>query len=56
MWNDGRVVIGGSSSKNEMCEVHLWYYPRHEEFQACGSDLDDDEAMSDLGVEKFTYR
>ncbi|XP_021953168.2 DBH-like monooxygenase protein 1 [Folsomia candida] len=29
-WNEGKVVVGGQSTRNEMCITYIWYYPKQE--------------------------
>ncbi|XP_021958935.1 DBH-like monooxygenase protein 1 [Folsomia candida] len=51
IWRNGKPVIGGRSSYEEMCQSVLWYYPRNQ--LQCMSRYDVDTHLADFGVEKY---
>jgi len=55
-WKGGKVVIGGASSADEMCDGHLWYYPKNDDFENCGSHYNPEKAMAELNITKYHYR
>ncbi|CAL8110020.1 unnamed protein product [Orchesella dallaii] len=52
-WNNNKVVTGGLSTKEEMCQAFLWYYPK-QEFEACVSVYPVEAHFEELGVTNYT--
>ncbi|CAL8110024.1 unnamed protein product [Orchesella dallaii] len=52
-WNDNKAIIGGISSRQEMCMALLWYYPK-QKLEYCGSYYPDDVLFQDLGITNYT--
>lgn len=48
-----KAVIGGLSTKEEMCEAIVYYYPR-QPVLSCGSGQDMDKHMSLFGITNYT--
>lgn len=51
--NQGRIVTGGLSTHEEMCEAILYYYPK-QSMSICGSTQDIKEHMELLGILNYT--
>jgi len=54
-WNGGRVVTGGLSTRNEMCEAFLWYYPKLDDLIYCGSSYKLNESFIDFNITKWDF-
>jgi len=52
-WKNGSVVIGDLSTRDEMCEAFLWYYPKMD-VDICGSSYDMYRSFGDLGITNIT--
>ncbi|CAL8107981.1 unnamed protein product [Orchesella dallaii] len=52
-WNNGSIVVGGLSTREEMCMAFLWYYPKLD-FETCGSRYNTRKHFQELGVTNYT--
>jgi len=52
-WYDGKVVIGGLSTSNEMCQSIFWYYPRAQ-LRDCRSEYPIEQLFEKFGIENAT--
>jgi len=54
--NHGKIVLGGSSSSREMCQVMIWYYPKSDNFFGCVSRMEDYEILRNVfNVTKYNF-
>lgn len=51
-WKNGEIVLGGLSTREEMCEAILWYYPKID-IDICGSEYDIDMHIKEFGVTEY---
>ncbi|CAL8133761.1 unnamed protein product [Orchesella dallaii] len=51
-WNNHKAVIGGLSTREEMCMAFLWYYPK-QKLDYCGSYYPND-VLHEMGVTNYT--
>lgn len=51
-WAKGRIVSGGMTTENEMCETFIWYYPK-QEMNQCLSRPEMKEHMAQFGATGF---
>ena len=49
-WYQGKAVIGGLSTSEEMCQSIFWYYPRAE-LRDCRSEYKVEELFAKFGIE-----
>jgi len=54
-WTGGNIVTGGLSTREEMCEAFLWYWPKMEDMDVCASSYPLQKSFDDLGVTNWTY-
>lgn len=53
---NGATVVGGHSTRDEMCTGHLYYYTRRQvRFSFCRSELKTEEYMNLLGIRNTTW-
>ncbi|CAL8109979.1 unnamed protein product [Orchesella dallaii] len=52
---DKKIITGGLSTHEEMCEAILWYYPKRE-FVYCGSAQDLTSHFETFGITNFTMK
>ncbi|ODM94234.1 DBH-like monooxygenase protein 1 [Orchesella cincta] len=52
-WNEGKVVVGGLSTREEMCMAFLWYYPK-QTFEYCSSYYRLADHFATLGITNYT--
>jgi len=50
------VVTGGLTTKNEMCEAFLWYYPKLDDLLYCGSSYSYNQSFADYNITKWSAR
>jgi len=53
-WTGGSIVIGGHSTREEMCQAFLWYWPKMEDLDVCGSSYPFLDSFTDLGITNWT--
>ncbi|ODM94958.1 DBH-like monooxygenase protein 1 [Orchesella cincta] len=53
IWNKGKIVVGGISTREEMCMAFLWYYPKID-FEYCGSRYTTAQHFQELGIANYT--
>jgi len=54
-WNGGQATIAGLSTKAEMCEAFIWYYPKTD-FRQCQSMYGDlEKIFSIFDIQNVTY-
>ncbi|XP_021961495.1 DBH-like monooxygenase protein 2 homolog [Folsomia candida] len=53
-WRKGQVVIGDLSTRDEMCEAFMWYYPKIN-VDICSSSYNVEQSLADLGITNYTY-
>ncbi|CAL8109980.1 unnamed protein product [Orchesella dallaii] len=53
--SENRIITGGLSTREEMCEAILWYYPKRE-FILCGSAQDIPSHFAQFGITNFTTK
>lgn len=49
---NGEAVSGGLTSRDEMCEAFIWYYPKAR-FDICASHYPLDQGFKDFGITKY---
>ncbi|CAL8067984.1 unnamed protein product [Orchesella dallaii] len=53
VWNKGKIVVGGLSTREEMCMAFLWYYPKID-FEYCGSYYPPSQHFQELGITNYS--
>ncbi|XP_021952866.1 DBH-like monooxygenase protein 1 [Folsomia candida] len=53
VWKNGEIVLGGLSTREEMCEDIVWYYPKIN-VELCTSGYDIDAHIREFGVTAYT--
>jgi len=54
--NNGKIVVGGLETNNEMVEAIACYYPSNDNFVGCLSNSDEKQTLAPFNISKYcTY-
>ncbi|XP_035702350.1 DBH-like monooxygenase protein 2 homolog [Folsomia candida] len=53
-WANGKAVVGGLSTRHEMCSTFLWHYPR-QDMNQCFSETPFEKHYEDFGITKYEF-
>jgi hypothetical protein len=53
-WKRGGATLGGRSTRDEICQAFLMYYPRVTTINQCGSDFSQSAMLEFMGIQKVS--